>query len=184
MRKIKILAIGLVISVFLVGCSKNNTTDQTVKETDKKVEETTTEKPTTAVTPETTSTLSKEDKEDLIDLLEDTGELSDVELNDEIELVDLAESWVTDLKEITFDIPGIEEVTREWLETAREKKVERFKEAFPKLDYYAVGLLQENPEVLELYKKTDSDNNEVLDDPTVTEDEWIAVYQAIMDVIK
>lgn len=184
MNRIKFLVIGLVLTLTLVGCKKETTDNSQVKEPTKKVEITESTDNTTAPTDSSiNSNISRDNKEDIVDLLEDIGELDDREVNDELELVEEAENWISELAENNATPEDIKTITEEWIATAPENKVTRFKEAFPKLNDYALGLIKGDANILELYRQTDDDGDEVLDDRIVTEEEWTNIYNIIISTI-
>ncbi len=182
MKKIKILGIITLLSIVLVSCNEKEESMMSKRDTSRKVEE------TMAIENDLKDNminerLKEDDIEDLYDLLDDTGEIKDRDLNNEYELVELAEDWVTELAEMNISNEEIAKYTNEWLKT-ENIKVSRFKEVFPKLNDYALGLIRKDPKTLELYKNSDDDRDELLDDLTIDENSWTEIFNAINATIK
>lgn len=182
MKKIKILGIITLLSIVLVSCNEKEESMRSKRDTSRKVEE------TMAIENDLKDNminerLKEDDIEDLYDLLDDTGEIKDRDLNNEYELVELAEDWVTELAEMNISNEEIAKYTNEWLKT-ENIKVSRFKEVFPKLNDYALGLIRKDPKTLELYKNSDDDRDELLDDLTIDENSWTEIFNAINATIK
>lgn len=186
-KKIKILALVTILAIALVGCKgkeskKPEETAATEKQTD--IVETKPLETNPTVSNNVIGKMTNDDIEDLLDLLEDTGDIDNDEVNDELELVDLAEDWISELAEMNINIDEIKQYTNDWLTRGEESEVLRFKEIFPKLNDYAVGLINGDSAMLELYSRTDDDGDERLDDRIVTQEQWTEVYNAIMSVIE
>lgn len=182
MKKIKILGIITLLFIVLVSCNEKEESMMSKRDTSRKVEE------TMAIENDLKDNminerLKEDDIEDLYDLLDDTGEIKDRDLNNEYELVELAEDWVTELAEMNISNEEIAKYTNEWLKT-ENIKVSRFKEVFPKLNDYALGLIRKDPKTLELYKNSDDDRDELLDDLTIDENSWTEIFNAINATIK
>lgn len=182
MKKIKILGIITLLSIILVSCNVNVEKEIGKRDNNRKIEETVPENNTTnnIINKE----IKEDDIEDLYDLLEDTGEIKDRDLNNEYELVELAEDWITELAEMNISNEEISTYTSEWLKRENDTRVSRFKEVFPKLNDYALGLIKGDPKTLEIYRNSDDDRNEVLDDLTIDENRWTEIFNIINSTIQ
>lgn len=181
-KKIKILIVVTILAMTLVACKGKGTTE--IKATvEKEVETEVVETNPTETNVNSTVKMTNDDIDDLLDLLEDTGDVDDDKVNDELELVDLAEDWISELAEMNINIDEIKQYTKDWLIREEEKEVLRFKEVFPKLNDYALGLINGDAATLELYSRTDDDGDEKLDDEIVTQEQWTEVYNGIMSLI-
>ena len=186
MKKIKVLGIITLLSIVLVSCNGNEKKEISKRDSNRQIEETseTVEVKNSPIDNTVNKKMNKDDIEDLYDLLEDTGEIKDRDLNNEYELVELAEDWITELAEMNIDNEEIRTYTSEWLGRENNVRVSRFKEVFPKLNDYAMGLIKGDPKTLELYRNSDDDRNEVLDDLIIDENQWTEVFNTIISTIE
>ena len=181
MKKIKFIVLITLISIILVSCSvdvkkdgaDNNNQVEKSEILDNDSANTTLD-----------DDMKEDDFDDLYVLLEETGEVEDKDLNNEYELVDIASNWVIKLEEMELTNEEINTYTIKWLEKEKEEIVLRFKEVFPKLNDYALGLIKKDPKTIELYEKSDDDKLEFIEDLSLPESRWTEVFNTINSAIE
>lgn len=180
MKKIKFIVLITLISIILVSCSVDVKKDGLDNNEVEKSETLDNDSANTTLDDD----MKEDDFDDLYVLLEETGEVEDKDLNNEYELVDIASSWVIKLEEMELTNEDINTYTIKWLEKEKEEIVLRFKEVFPKLNDYALGLIKKDPKTIELYEKSDDDKLEFIEDLSLPESRWTEVFNTINSAIE
>ncbi|WP_100065361.1 hypothetical protein [Miniphocaeibacter massiliensis] len=160
MKKFKILGIIIILALALVACSGKEDSKEKPKD----------------VNQEEQTGMTDKDKKHFEELLKDVGDTETDRVENEIELVSLADEWISELAQMTVEPEEIKNITINYLATAEPDEVIIFKEVFPKLNEYAIGLINGDSNTLGLLKGADRKLKENILD----EVRWVEVYEIVL----